>query len=70
MAEELCRIPVSVLAATGGEPTVLAAKAATSAIPIVFAMSSDPIKLGLAASFNRPGGNATGGNVLTTVLEP
>src|SRR6266540_5946356 len=49
MAEELCRIPVSVLAATGGEPTVLAAKAATSAIPIVFAMSSDPIKLGLAA---------------------
>jgi putative tryptophan/tyrosine transport system substrate-binding protein len=70
MAEELCRIPVSVLAATGGEPTVLAAKAATSAIPIVFAMSSDPIKLGLAASFNRPGGNATGVNVLTTVLEP
>jgi putative tryptophan/tyrosine transport system substrate-binding protein len=70
MAEELCRIPVSVLAATGGEPAVLAAKSATSTIPIVFAMSSDPIKLGLAVSFNRPGGNATGVNVLTTVLEP
>ena len=70
MAEELCRVPVSVLAATGGDPAVLAAKAATSAIPIVFAMSSDPIKLGLAASFNRPGGNATGVDVLTTALEP
>ena len=70
LAEELCRIPVSVLAATGGEPAVLAAKAATSAIPIVFGMSSDPIKLGLATSVNRPGANATGVNVLTTILEP
>jgi ABC-type uncharacterized transport system substrate-binding protein len=70
LAEELCRIPVSVLAATGGEPAVLAAKAATSAIPIVFGMSSDPIKLGLATSFNRPGANATGVNVLSTMLEP
>jgi putative ABC transport system substrate-binding protein len=60
MAEELCLVPVSVLVATGGDPAVVAAKAATSAIPIVFGMSSDPIKLGLAASFNRPGGNATG----------
>jgi putative ABC transport system substrate-binding protein len=47
MAEELCRIPVAVLVATGGEPAVMAAKAATSTIPITFAMSSDPIKLGL-----------------------
>jgi putative ABC transport system substrate-binding protein len=70
LAEELCRIPVSVLAASGGEPAVLAAKEATSAIPIVFGMSSDPIKLGLATSFNRPGANATGVNVLTTMLEP
>src|SRR5262249_9090688 len=70
LAEELCRIPVSVLAATGGEPAVLAAKAATSAIPIVFGMSSDPIKLGFATSFNRPGANLTGVNVLTTMLEP
>jgi putative ABC transport system substrate-binding protein len=70
MAEELCRMPVAVLAATGGEPAVLAAKAATSTIPIVFAMSSDPIRLGLAASYNRPGGNATGMSILTTTLEP
>jgi putative ABC transport system substrate-binding protein len=70
MAEELCRMPVAVLAATGGEPAVLAAKTATSTIPIVFAMSSDPIKLGLAASYNRPGGNATGMSILNTTLEP
>jgi hypothetical protein len=63
-------LPVAVLAATGGEPAVLAAKSATSAIPIVFAMSSDPIKLGLADSYNRPGRNATGMSLLTTTLEP
>jgi ABC-type uncharacterized transport system substrate-binding protein len=70
MAEELCRMPVAVLAATGGVPAVLAAKAATSTIPIVFGMSSDPIRLGLAANYNRPGGNATGMSILTTTLEP
>jgi putative ABC transport system substrate-binding protein len=70
MAQELARIPVAVLAAVGGNPSVMAAKAATSTIPTVFAMSGDPIKLGLAASFNRPGGNVTGVSVLTTTLEP
>jgi putative tryptophan/tyrosine transport system substrate-binding protein len=70
MAEELTRMPVAVLVATGGEPAVLAAKAATSTIPIVFAMSSDPVRLGLAASYNRPGRNATGMSILTTTLEP
>jgi ABC-type uncharacterized transport system substrate-binding protein len=70
MAEELCRMPVAVLAATGGEPAVLAAKAATSTIPIVFAMSSDPIRLRLATNYNRPGGNATGMSIVTTTLEP
>jgi putative ABC transport system substrate-binding protein len=70
MAEELARLPVAVLAAFGGEPAVMAAKTATSTIPIVFAMSSDPVKLGLAATFNRPGANATGINILTTALEP
>jgi len=70
MARELARLPVAILAATGGEPSVMAAKAATSTIPIVFAMSGDPIKMGLAASFNRPGRNATGVHVLNTQIEP
>jgi putative tryptophan/tyrosine transport system substrate-binding protein len=70
LAKELVALPVSVLAASGGELTVLAAKSATSTIPIVFSMSSDPIKLGLVASYNRPGGNVTGINVLTATLEP
>jgi putative ABC transport system substrate-binding protein len=70
LAKELVGMPVSVLAAGGGESTVLAARAATSTIPIVFSMSSDPVKLGLAASYNRPGGNVTGINILSTSLEP
>jgi putative tryptophan/tyrosine transport system substrate-binding protein len=70
MAQELVRMPVAALVAGGGEPAAMTAKAATSTIPIVFAMSGDPVKLGLAASFNRPGGNVTGMNILTTVLAP
>ncbi len=70
LAAELVSLPVSVLAAAGGDSTVLAAKSASSTIPIVFTMSSDPVKLGLAASYNRPGGNVTGVNILSTTLEP
>ena len=65
MANELVRPPVTVIATTGGEPAALAAKAATSTTPIVFAIGSDPVKHGRTASINRPGGNATGITSLT-----
>jgi len=70
LATELVRRAVSVLVSTGGEPAVLAAKGATSTIPIVFTTGGDPVKQGLVASFSRPGGNATGVSLLTSTLEP
>jgi putative ABC transport system substrate-binding protein len=69
LARELVRMPAAVLVAGGGELVAMAAKAATATTPIVFAMGGDPIKLGLAASFNRPGANITGVNILTPALE-
>ena len=60
LALELVRQPAAVIVTTGGEPAALAAKAATSTIPIAFLIGGDPTKIGLAASYSRPGGNATG----------
>ena len=70
LAADLVRKPVTLFVTTGGEGAALAAKAATSAIPIAFIIGGDPVKLGLAVSYRRPGGNATGISILTATLEP
>jgi putative ABC transport system substrate-binding protein len=69
LAAELAKLPAGVIAATGGPLVALAAKGATSQIPIVFTMSADPVRLGLVEALNRPGGNVTGVALMSYELD-
>jgi putative tryptophan/tyrosine transport system substrate-binding protein len=69
LAMDLVRQRVAAIVTIGGTPAVVAAKAATSTIPIVFMVAADPVQLGLVAGFNRPGGNVTGVAMMGIELE-
>ena len=68
LAADIVRQRVAVIVVSGGPSVVFAAKAATTAIPIVFLIGDDPVKLGLVTSLARPGGNLTGINFFAAEL--
>src|SRR6516225_7420432 len=70
LAVDLAGRPVNVIVAPGGAPGALAAKSATTTIPIVFEMGADPIAMGLVGTLNRPGGNLTGVSSLSVEVTP
>ena len=70
LAVDLVGRKVDVIVASGGPPSVQAAKSATSTIPIVFTALGDPVRAGVVASLARPGGNLTGSSIMATELTP